>query len=203
MKTRFRLIRRNERLNKFYCLDCQTGKRVSLHTDNEDEAAQIVHAKNQALRQPTLNLEIAKAYLAGTDSGITTRTWGVALQALIATKQGANQARWGRVAKDGALAVFWEKVVGETLAELLLRVLSMGSVSTNVILRRLYNFCLDMNCLPWPIVPKRQWPAVRHGEKRATTLEEHLARAKPGTARVLRACMVRWSLAVGHCRPAR
>jgi integrase len=30
-----------------------------------------------------------------------------------------------------------------------------------------------MNWLPWPLIPKRQWPAVRFKDKRAITLEEH------------------------------
>ena len=51
----------------------------------------------------------------------------------------------------------------------------MGTVSTNVYLRRLHNFCVDMNWLPWPLVPKRQWPAVEFKEKRGITLAEHLA----------------------------
>src|SRR5712671_5812964 len=72
MKTRYRLIRRGNRGGAFYCVDANTGKRTSLQTSNEDEAQQIVQAKNQAERQPVLNLQIAKAYLAGTDSGITT-----------------------------------------------------------------------------------------------------------------------------------
>ena len=74
-ETRFRLIRRNERRQKSFCLDSVTGKRLSLQTRCHDEAEQIVLAKNQALRQPALNLQIAKAYLVGTDSGVTTRTW--------------------------------------------------------------------------------------------------------------------------------
>jgi len=32
-----------------------------------------------------------------------------------------------------------------------------------------------MNWLPWPLVPKRQWPAVEFKEKRGITLAEHLA----------------------------
>jgi len=51
-----------------------------LKTSNEDEACQITNAKNQAERQSVLNLQIAKAYLAGSDSGITRRTWQDALQ---------------------------------------------------------------------------------------------------------------------------
>ena len=67
----------------YYCVDKKTGKRPSLYTSNEDEAKQIVEAKNHAQRQPVLNLQIAKAYMAGTDNGIKTRTWQHAIEALI------------------------------------------------------------------------------------------------------------------------
>ena len=173
MKTRFRLIRRGTRGGKFYCVDTTTGKRTSLGTTNEDEAQQIVEAKNQALRQPVLNLQIAKAYLAGTDSAINTRTWQQAIEALTGTKQGANQERWKRAAKDKAFLLIRDQVIIHTQGEMLLKVLQKGTVSTNVFLRRLHNFCLDMNWLPWPLIPKRQWPAVRFKDKRAITWEEH------------------------------
>jgi len=97
MKTRYSLIRRGVRNNAFYCVDTTTGKRTSLRTDSEADARQIVEAKNQAQRQPVLNLQIAKAYLVGSDSGITTRTWQHAVEALTQTKQGANRDRWERV----------------------------------------------------------------------------------------------------------
>jgi hypothetical protein len=32
----------------FYCVDNQIGRRTSLHTSDEDEALQIIQAKNQA-----------------------------------------------------------------------------------------------------------------------------------------------------------
>jgi hypothetical protein len=90
MKTRYRLTRRGIRGDRFYCVDTTTGKRTSLRTANEDESRQIVEAKNQSERQPVLNLQIAKAYLAGTDNGIATRTWQNAIEALSNTKQGAQ-----------------------------------------------------------------------------------------------------------------
>ena len=173
MKARYRLTRRGSRGDKFYCVDTRNGKRHSLHTATADSARQIVEAKNQAERQPILNLQIARAYLAGTDSGITTRTWRDAIEALTATKQAANQHRWQSVAKDKALAVLFPKVIIETPGELLLKAMQAGTVSTNIYLRRLHNFCLDMNWLPWPLIPKRQWPAIRFKEKRAITCEEH------------------------------
>jgi len=156
-------------------VDTSTGKRTSLGTANEDEARQVVAAKNNSERQPVLNLQIAKAYLAGSDKGMTTRTWQNAIESLIGTKQGANQHRWKTAAKDKALAMLLPQVIIESKGEAILKVLQMGTVSTNVYLRRLHNFCVDMNWLPWPLVPKRQWPAVEFKEKRGITLAEHLA----------------------------
>src|ERR1035438_175509 len=173
MKTRYRLTRRGIRGDRFYCVDTTTGKRTSLRTANEDEARQIIEAKNQSERQPVLNLQIAKAYLAGTDNGIATRTWQQALESLTSTKQGANQHRWRTVVRDKAFAPLLARVIIETPGELLLKVMQAGTVSTNVFLRRLHNFCADMNWLPWPLIPKRQWPAVKFKDKRAITLAEH------------------------------
>ena len=175
MKTRYRLIRRGNRGRTFYLVDSQTGKRTSLQTDDEDAAQQVVLAKNQALRQPTLNLHIAKAYLAGSDSGAPTRTWQHAMSELVESKQGANQRRWQTAIKDPAFDIIRKKVIIETQGEHLLAVLKAGTISTNVFLRKLHNFCLDMNWLAWPLIPKRQWPAVHFGEKRAITLAEHQA----------------------------
>ena len=154
-------------------MDNNTGKRTSLRTGSEDEAIQIVQAKNQAERQPILNLQIAKAYLAGSDNGITTRTWQHAIDALTNTKQDANKERWLRVVKDRALMPLLPQVIIETKGESLLKALHLGTVSTNVYLRRLHNFCVDMNWLPWPLIPKRQWPAVRFKDKKAITWDEH------------------------------
>ena len=173
MKTRYRLTSRGIRGGMFYCVDKTTGKRTSLQTTNKDEAQQIIEAKNNSVRQPVLNLQIAKAYLAGTDNGIATRTWSQALESLASTKQGANQDRWRTVARDKALAALLPRIIIESNGELLLKAMQAGKVSTNVFLRRLHNFCVDMNWLPWPLIPKRQWPAVKFKDKRAITLAEH------------------------------
>src|SRR6185295_9591219 len=116
MKNRFRLIRRGER-GTFYCVDSLTGKRTGFHTKDEDVALQLLQAKNQALRQPSLNLHIAKAYLAGSDSGINTRTWQQALDALIETKQGPTKERWVRAAKEKSIDLIRHRVIIETRAD--------------------------------------------------------------------------------------
>jgi integrase len=173
MKTRYRLTCRGIRGGKYYCVDNSTGRRTSLRTTNQDEARQLVEAKNNSERQPVLNLHIAKAYLAGSDNGITTRTWQNAIDSLIKTKEEENQKRWKTAANDKALVPLLPHVIIETQSELLLKALQIGTVSTNVYLRRLHNFCVDMNWLPWPLIPKRQWPAVRYKDQRAITFEEH------------------------------
>jgi integrase len=173
MKTRFRLIYRGERGSTFYCVDSETGKRSSLHTKDRDAAKQIILAKNQSLRQPVLNLQIAKAYLSATDSGVATRTWQQALDALIETKHGPTKQRWVCAAKDKALYGIRHKTIIETQAENLLQALKVGTVSTNVHLRKLHNYCLAMNWLPWQLIPKRLWPKIQFRPKRAITWEEH------------------------------
>ncbi|MBN8247787.1 MAG: tyrosine-type recombinase/integrase [Verrucomicrobia bacterium] len=175
MKNRYRLLERRNRLRSFYCVDTHTGKRTSLATGDRDAAEQIVLAKNQATRQPTLNLQIARAYMAGSDSGVATRTWQDALDAVIAAKRGPTRLRWQRAAADPALESLRKVILIETRAEQLLVALRRGTVSTNVFLRRLNNFCLDMGWLPWPVLPKRQWPTIEFDAKRAVTAEEHLA----------------------------
>ena len=92
-----------------------------------------------------LNLLIAKAYLAGSDSGVSTRTWQNALDANIETKSGSTKDRWQRAEKDKAFDLIRNRVILETQAEHLLACLKAGTVSANVHLRKLHNFCLDMN----------------------------------------------------------
>src|SRR4029077_7980123 len=91
----------------------------------------------------------------------------------IETKQGSTRERWVRAAKDKALDAVRHKTIIETQAEGLFQALKLGTVSTNVHLRKLHNFCLSMNWLPWPLIPKRLWPEIKFKPKRAITLEEH------------------------------
>ena len=145
------MIRRGIRGGAFYSVDTTTGKRTSLGTADEDEAQRIIAAKNEAERQSVLNLQIAKAYLAGSDNVMNTRTWQQAMTQLIDSKHDANKERWQRVAKDKALSHLLPRKIIETQAEHLLQATNKGTVSTNVYLRRLHNFCVDMSWLPWPL----------------------------------------------------
>ena len=172
MKRRYILYRRKLG-GTFYIEDNHTRKQESLGTKDRREAESLLNARNESARQPHLNLQIAKAYLAGTDSGVSTRTWQNAMDAIIDTKTGSTKERWQRAAKETALDLIRNQVIVETKAENMLACLKAGTVSTNVHLRKLHNFCISMNWLPWPIIPKRLWPAVKFQPKRAITIAEH------------------------------
>jgi integrase len=170
MNQRFTLFRRGE---VFYCEDRTTGKQSSLKTRNETEAQTLLHAKNESVRQPTLNLQIARAYLTAGDPALSARTWQHVMDQIIATKTGSTRERWEHAREDQAFDSIRNRKIIETTAEHFLAVLKAGSVSTNVYLRRAHNYALGMNWLPWPILPRLHWPAVRYKEKRAITFEEH------------------------------
>ena len=147
MKTRFRLIHRGDRGSTFYCVDTETGKRSSLKTNDRNSAKQILFAKNQAIQQPTLNRQIAKAYLAGTDAGMSSRTWQTAFDTMVERKHGSTRDRWERAIKNRALDLIRHHVIVETQPELLWQTLKAGTVSTNVHIRELHNLCLSLDWL--------------------------------------------------------
>lgn len=172
MKNRFRLYRRKIG-GMFYVEDSQTRKQESTGTRNRAEATALLNARNEASRQPQLNRQIAKAYLAGADSGIPTRTWQDAFNAIIEYKRGTTKERWERGARQNAFDLIRRLVIIETQAEQLLACMKAGTVSTNILLRELHNYCLAMNWLSWPIIPRRLWPKFEYKPRRAITAEEH------------------------------
>lgn len=95
------------------------------------------------------------------------------MPAFVKTKTGSNRTRSERAVMDKAFDSIREVQLIETRVEHFLQVLESGLVSTTNYLRRFHNFAVDMNWLPWPLIPKRQWPAVRFNDKRAVALEEH------------------------------
>ena len=127
-------------------------------------------------RRPTIMSHILGCVSSvGTSGGIAIwdRPISNVMEEIIRTKTGANQDRWLTVAKCKAFDPIRHRRLIETQAEHLLHILQGCKVSTNVYLRRMHNFALDMNWLPASVIPKRQWPEVRYQEKRAITLEEH------------------------------
>jgi hypothetical protein len=172
MRKQFRMFRRG---NVFWCQNNLTGKQETLRTKDRTAAERLMHAKNEAHQQPVINLQIARAYLMVGDPEIGKRTWQFVMEEIVKLKRDETQRRWKVAIKDRALDGLRRLPIMETRAEHFLRAMEAGKVSTNIYLRRIHNFALDMNWLPVPVIPKRQWPEVRHKEKRAITLEEHQA----------------------------
>ncbi len=171
MNQRYRLFKRS--WGTFYVEDIETGKQDSLETKDKKEAQRLFHAKNETAHLPAFNLKMARVYLQAADPKAITRTWQYVMDEILRMKQGDTHRRWLVETKRQAYDPIRNKLLVETQAEHFLLVLADHKVSTNVYLRRLHNFALDMNWLGCTVIPKRQWPPVEYGEKRAITLEEH------------------------------
>ena len=171
MKERYRLFLR--RKSVYYAFDVTTRTYSSLKTKNKAAAKQLIAAKNAACERPEMNLSLARIYLRHSDPMVSQRTWQHVMDEIIRLKTGDTQYRWQTAAKDKAFDTIRVKLLVETQAEHFLEVLKNGTVSTNVHLRKLHNFALDMNWLPANVIPKRQWPPIKFKERRGITLEEH------------------------------
>jgi hypothetical protein len=60
VKNRFILFQRS---GVFYTEDTTTGKQASLRTKDKTDALRLLNIKNEATRQPAMNLQIAQVYL--------------------------------------------------------------------------------------------------------------------------------------------
>jgi hypothetical protein len=170
MKQRFILF---QRTGIFYCEDTSTGKQTSLRTREREDAVRLLHVKNEAVHQPAMNLQIAQVYLQHGDPALATRTWQRVMEQIAATKTGSTQLRWQCAIRDKALDGIRERKLIETTPEHFLAALKAGAVATNVYLRRIHHYAVAMHWLPWPVLPKRHWPAIQFQTKRAITLDEH------------------------------
>jgi integrase len=172
MSNRYRLFRRD---GVYYLHDAKTGKQKSLRTREKKEAERVLHAYGEAQVQPSINRIIGQAYLHAADPGYITRKWRDVTNLIISLKKGETKHRWETAAKDAALAPIMDGVVTESRSQMFLEAIQEGKVSTNVFLRRIHNYALDMSWLLNPVIPRRAWPKVVYGEKRAIARLEHEA----------------------------
>jgi integrase len=170
MKNRYRMFRRG---NVFWCHDSQTGKQESLRTKDRKEAISSLDVKNRPYAVAGFHLQMAQTHLRMGDADKIRRTWQEVMNRVIETKTKNTRIRWERAVKDRAFDTIRNLPIIETKAENFLEVLHKGTVATNVYLKRLHNFALDMNWLFAPVIPKRAWPSVHFKEKRAITPDEH------------------------------
>jgi integrase len=173
MKNRYRVFRRG--WGTYYCEDLVAKSQTTLKTRNKDEAFRLVAAKNETENAPAFSLHLARVYWKAGDPAAAKRTWQHVMDEIPKLKKGETKTRWLTAIKDKAMDSIRHLVVLETQAEHFLKVLENGSISTNIYLRRIHNFALDMSWLPWPVLPKNRWPVIKFKDKRGITLAEHLA----------------------------
>jgi hypothetical protein len=92
MKERYLLFRRKSGI--FFLEDRLLKKQSSLQTRHKETARRICHAKNEAPRQPAINLQIARAYLMAGDPNYVNRTWQSVMDAMGQIKKGTTLQRW-------------------------------------------------------------------------------------------------------------
>lgn len=173
MTQRYRKFKRS--WGMWYAFDNVTGNSVSLKTRVKAEAEQKVAAMNEAERQPSISLGLAKVYLNATDPKLATRTWQEVMEHIVARKKDETKHRWETAINDANFDCIRNLRVAETRPEHFDKALADGKVSTNVYLRRIHNHALGMEWLLKSVIPRLLWPKPVYKPKRAITAEEHAA----------------------------
>jgi integrase len=173
VQLKYRLYRRRNGL--FYWQDNGSKKQGTLRTSDRREAERLLNAMNESHRQPTLNLNLARAYLAAHDPKMAQRTWQAVMDEMATHGISSTQARCARGFRSKAYHPIRNKPLVQTTGEDLLVIIHANGNCVAHYLRRLHNLALDLGWLPWPILAKRAWPKIRSQRRRAITAEEHAA----------------------------
>ena len=169
MKTRFNLFRR---AGVFYTEDTTTGKQTSLRTRDETEAKSLLNARNEAQRQPMLNLHLARAYLTASDPAFVERTWQTVMEQLQSRGKDSSRERYASVFKSSCFDALRHKKLLETTADDFFAVFKDGKVSIVYFLKRLHNFALSLGWIALPVVAPYLWPKYEAKERRGITPDE-------------------------------
>ncbi len=114
MKTKYTMFRRG---GVFYAQDSATGKQTSLRTKDETEAKSLLNARNEAQRQPVLNLHLARAYLTASDPAFVERTWQTVMEQLQSRGKDSSRERYASVFKSPSFNGLRNKKLLETTAD--------------------------------------------------------------------------------------
>jgi integrase len=173
VQLKYRLFRR--RNGVFYWQANDSSKQGTLRTTDRREAERLLNAMNESHREPTLNLNLARAYLAAHDPKMAQRTWQAAMDEMATHGIPTTQVRCARGFRSKAYDPIRIKPLVQTTGEDLLAIVHANGNCVAHYLRRLHNLALDLGWLPWPILAKRAWPKIQSVSKRAITAEEHAA----------------------------
>src|SRR5437667_6372447 len=171
VQLKYRLYRR--RNGVFYWQENDSSRQGTLRTSDRREAERLLNAMNESHREPTLNLNLARAYLAAHDPKMAKRTWQAVMDEMATHGIPSTQVRCARGFRSKAYDPIRNKPLVQTTGEDLLTIIHANGNCVAHYLRRLHNLALDLGWLPWPILAKRAWPKIRSQSKRAITAEEH------------------------------
>src|ERR1039457_5986710 len=170
MKTKYTMFRR---AGIYYSQDSATGQQKSLRTRDEAEALQLINARNEAHRQPVLNLHLARAYLTASDPAFVERTWQTVMEQLQSRGKDSSRERYASVFKSSCFDALRHKKLLETTADDFFAVFKDGKVSILYFLKRLHNFALSLGWIALPVVAPYLWPKYEPKDRRGLTLAEH------------------------------
>lgn len=175
MKNRYRIYIRGKHSGSkvWWIQDNQTNERKSLQTQDKEEAKRLLDLKNQPHQFTGFHVQMARTHLLVSDPLSSTRTWQTVMDSIVRKKNGSTKDRWERAAKSQSFDSIRNLVIANTKSDDFEKVLDDCNVSTNMYLRRLHNYAMDMNWLLAPVIAKRAWPKIVYGETRAITLLEH------------------------------
>jgi len=173
VQLKYRLYRR--RNGVFYWQENDSKKQGTLRTSDRREAERLLNAMNESHREPTLNLNLARAYLAAHDPKMAQRTWQAVMDEMATHGIPTTQQRCARGFQSKAYDQMRNKPLVQTTGADLLAIIHTNGNCVAHYLRRLHNLAVDLGWLPWPVLAKRAWPKIRSRSKRAITAEEHEA----------------------------
>jgi integrase len=173
MNGRYRLFLRSNGI--YYREDAITRKQTSLKTRSRGEARQILGIWNQQATSIAINREVAKAYLVIHEPEFCARTWAAVARVIAQRYVGSTRLRWKKFLRSVPLRRLLRKKLVDTEAEDFLRVLyhRKAGVSTNIFLRTLHNYAVELGWVLKPVLPKSVWPRIRHPQRRGITANEH------------------------------
>src|SRR5437667_2377381 len=173
VQLKYRLFRRHNGV--FYWQANDSSKQGTLRTTERRQAERLLNAMNESYREPTLNLKLARAYLAAHDPKMAKRTWQAVMDEMSTHGIPSTQARCARGFRSKAYDPIRDRPLVQTTGEDVLAVIHANGNCVAHYLRRLHNLAVHLGRLAWPILAKRAWPKIRKQSKRAITAEEHAA----------------------------
>ena len=109
-------------------------------TSDRREAERLLNAMNESHREPTLNLNLARAYLAAHDPKMAQRTWRAVMDEMATHGIPSKQLRCARGFRSKAYDPVRNKPLVQTTGEDLLTVIHANGNCVAHYLRRLHNF---------------------------------------------------------------